>query len=154
MAGYLEEYGVADERRNRIIRWIVIVVAVVGILGVPLYLLHPLFSGWWQVRTFMGDLRRADYHAAYRVWGCSPQPCSGYSFEDFMADWGPKGRFAGAANGSIQKVRPCGGGTIVVVAWPKDSQTLWYQPSDHSLTFWPWGGCPAHFTAPEQAPAP
>jgi len=40
------------------------------------------------------------------------------------------------------------------VEWPGDNQTLWYQSSDSSLTFWPWGGCPAHFTAPDQTAAP
>ena len=101
----------------------------------------------------MSDLRGHDYPAAYRGWGCS-KPCDGYSFQDFMADWGPQGRFAGAAAGSIKKVRPCGEGTVVVVDWPGDNQTLWYRSADSSLTFWPWGGCPAHFTAPDQSAAP
>jgi hypothetical protein len=160
MAGYLEEYGVADERRSRVVRRIVISAGVAAI-GVVLYLALPLLSmlvpplspGWWHVRSFMSDLRRHDYQAAYREWGCG-RPCQDYSFQDFMADWGAQGRFSGAVAGSIKKVRPCGAGTIVVIDWPGDNQTLWYQPADGSLTFWPWGGCPAHFTAPDQSAAP
>jgi hypothetical protein len=160
MAGYLEEYGVADARRSRVMRWIVVSVGAVGIVVVlyfalPLLsmLVPPLSPGWWHVRTFMSDLRRHDYQAAYRDWGCA-RGCPDYTFNDFVGDWGAQGRFAGAATGSIRKVRPCGGGTVVVVDWPGDNQTLWYRPSDRSLTFWPWGGCPAHFAAPGQATAP
>ncbi|HEY1207570.1 MAG: hypothetical protein ABSH46_05075 [Bryobacteraceae bacterium] len=160
MAGYLEDYGVADERRSRVVRRIVISVGVVAI-GVVLYLALPLLSmlvpplapGWWHVRTFLGDLRRHDYQAAYREWGCA-RPCQDYSLQDFMADWGPRGSYAGAAAGSIRKVRPCGEGTVVAIDWPGDNQTLWYNSADSSLTFWPWGGCPAHFTAPDQTSAP
>jgi hypothetical protein len=160
MAGYLEEYGVADERRSRVVRRIA-VSAGVAAACVVLYLLLPILSmlvpplspGWWHVRTFMRDLRRHDYSAAYREWGCT-RPCQDYSFADFMGDWGPQGRFAGAAAGSIRKVRPCGGGTIVAIDWPGDNQILWYRPADSSLTFWPWGGCPAHFAAPDQTTAP
>lgn len=160
MAGYLEEYGVADERRSRVVRRIFISAGVVAVCGVvylalPLLsmLIPPLSPGWWHVRSFMSDLQRHDYAAAYRQWGCT-RPCDGYSYQDFMADWGPKGQYAGAATGSIKKVRPCGDGTVVVVEWPGDNQTLWYRSTDSSLTFWPWGGCPAHFTAPDQTAAP
>jgi hypothetical protein len=160
MAGYLEEYGVADERRSRVMRRIVIAggVAIAGVivyLALPMLsmLVPPLSPGWWHVRSFMSDLRRHDYQAAYRAWGCT-QPCSAYTFQDFMVDWGQQGRFAGAASGSIQKVRPCGDGTVVVIDWKGDNQTLWYRPVDKSLTFWPWGGCPAHFAAPDQSAAP
>ncbi len=160
MAGYLEEYGVADERHARLMRRILIsvgcVFAALGLyLALPLLsmLVPPLAPGWWHVRTFMSDLRRHDYRAAYRTWGCV-QPCPSYAFADFMEDWGPQGRYAAAPTGSIRRVRPCGGGTVVVLDWPGDSQTLWYRPSDRKLTFWPWGGCPAHFDAPNQTAAP
>jgi hypothetical protein len=160
MPGYLEDYGVADERRSRFFRWLWIaggaaLAATLLYFALPLMsmLIPPLAPGWWHVRAFLGDLQRHDYQAAYRGWGCA-QPCPAYSFQDFMSDWGPQGRLAGAAAGSIQKVRPCGGGTMVTVGWKGDREILWFQPSDKSLTFWPWGGCPAHFTAPAQTAAP
>ncbi len=160
MAGYLEDYGVADERRSRVMRWILIsggavLLIVVVYFALPLLsmLIPPLSPGWWHTRTFLTDLRQHDYRAAYREWGCG-EPCKDYSFDDFMGDWGPKGRFAGAATGTIRKVRPCGGGTVVAIDWQGDSQVLWYRPADHSLTFWPWGGCPAHFEAPGSTTAP
>jgi hypothetical protein len=161
MAGYLEEYGVADERRVRVIRRIVIAVGAVAV-GFGVYLLLPILSilvpplspGWWHVRTFLSDLRRHDYQAAYHDFGC-PAACSAYAFDDFMSDWGPQGRLAGAASGSIKKVRPCDDGHIVVIGWQGGhDQILWYHPKDRSLIFWPWSGCPARFAAPDQTVAP
>jgi hypothetical protein len=160
MAGYLEEYGVADARRARIVRRIAVAVGAV-VIAFGIYLLLPILSmlvpplspGWWHVRAFLSDLERQDYHAAYRDFGC-PAACSAYSYDDFLTDWGPKSS-VGAAPGSIKKVRPCGEGTIVVIGWPgREARTLWYRASDRSLTSWPWGGCPAHFAAPDQATAP
>ena len=160
MPGYLEDYGVSDERRGRVMRWLLIsggaaLVVVIVYFSLPLLsmAIPPLSPGWWHVRTFVSHLSGHDYQAAYRDWGCAT-PCKDYPFSDFMADWGPQGHFGGAAAGSIRKVRPCGGGTVVIVDWKGDSQTLWYKPDDHSLTFWPWGGCPAHFEAPGNTTAP
>ncbi len=150
MAGYLEEYGASDERRSRVIRWLVISVAAAFVLGIGFYLTYPLFSGYFHVRGFVGDLRRHDYRAAYRDWGCAT-PCPDYSFDEFMKDWGPKSHFGDAASAGVSaKVRPCGGGVIVRVHGSgPDITRVWYKPEDHTLTFWPWQGCPNRIEAPE-----
>jgi len=152
MAGYLEEYGVADERRSRVMRRIVIAggVAIAGVivyLALPMLsmLVPPLSPGWWHVRSFMSDLRRTTtrppigrgLHAAVL----------GLYLSRFHGGLGPAGTVCGRGVRVHPKVRPCGDGTVVVIDWKGDNQTLWYRPVDKSLTFWPWGGCPAHFAA-------
>src|SRR5690242_21741163 len=92
MPGYLDQYGAGEEQRNRIIiRSIVTMVAVVIVSALAWYLLKNHHQEA-VVKTFVEDLRRSDYQAAYRDWGCTTQkPCSDYSFDKFMEDWGPKG---------------------------------------------------------------
>ncbi len=154
MAGYLEEYGVADERRNRVIKWLVILVGSGLVIGFVLYLSLPLAIGWWTVRGFMNDLRRQDLPAAYRAWGCA-QPCKDYSYNEFLRDWGPKSEFADPAKAKLGGVWPCGGGVIVTVRDPKGQpQKLWYRPDDGSLSFWPWQGCPSRIEAPQGPTSP
>jgi hypothetical protein len=155
MAGYLDEYGVADERRSRVLRWIVISVLVAGFLTLFVYLTLPLASGWWHVHTFVGDLRQRDYQAAYRAWGCA-KPCPEYSFQEFLKDWGPKSDYANAEKVKVGGVRPCGGGIIVSVSRPNAPVLrVWYKPEESSLTFWPWQGCPSRIEAPATtSPAP
>ena len=84
MPGYLDQYGAGEEERNRlIIRSIVAVVVVVVVTALGWYLLknHHQES---VVKTFLGDVRRGDYQAAYRDWGCtSAKPCSDYTFDKF-----------------------------------------------------------------------
>lgn len=155
MSGYLEEYGVSDEHRARVIRWIVISAAVAGILALALYFTLPLAQGWWHVRTFVDHLRRHDYQAAYRDWGCA-KPCQEYSYAEFLKDWGPNSGFADAAKAKVGGARPCGGGVIVKVSEPgARTARLWYRPGDGTLTFWPWEGCPSRIEAPPNpSPAP
>jgi hypothetical protein len=155
MAGYLEEYGVADARRAKLIRWSVIAVLAAAVLAGVLYFFLPIFRAKSQVRTLLGHLSRHDYQAAYRAWGCR-QPCRDYSFQEFLRDWGPKSAFANASEVQVLKARPCGNGIIVSLALGGGWETwLQYRPSDQTLSFWPWHGCPAKFEAPAgAAPAP
>jgi hypothetical protein len=157
MAGYLEGYGIADERRSKTIRWIVIsavLLAVIAGLGFWFLRTYPAKK---QVRAFLDDLKRHDYQAAYRDWGCA-QSCPDYNFNSFLRDWGPGSPFANAEAADIRKARYCDtGGTIVTVAAPKgDPVFLWYQRDSHSLGFAPWEGiCSPHIPAPTSpAPAP
>ena len=156
MAGYLEEYGVADERRTRVIRWLVISAAVLVIGALVLYFTLRTWPAQRQVRAFLGDLSRQDYRAAYRDWGCA-QPCRDYPFDQFLEDWGPKSGFANASAATIKRSRYCStGGVIVTLLAPKGEDVyLWYQGSDGTLGFAPWQGlCNPHVPAPTSAPAP
>ncbi|HVW85077.1 MAG TPA: hypothetical protein VHB50_10375, partial [Bryobacteraceae bacterium] len=89
MPGYLDQYGAGEERRNRIIiRSLVGLVTAVVIAGLSWYVLKNRHQES-VVKTFLDALRRHDYQAAYRDWGCTAEkPCTGYSFEKFLGDWG------------------------------------------------------------------
>jgi hypothetical protein len=154
MAGYLEHYGVSDAQRSRVIRWIVTSVAVAGITSLVLYFTLRTLPAKQQVGVFLDDLKRHDYKAAYRDWGCA-QGCSDYVFASFMRDWGPQSDFADAADARIRKSRFCNTGVIVTVAPPKgENVALWYQRSNGTLGFAPWPVCAEHIPAPVSAPAP
>ena len=61
MAGYLDNYGAADARREKIIRTLVIsaiVIAVVG--GVMMFVFHN-YRQEQQVKRFFGYLAARDY---------------------------------------------------------------------------------------------
>src|SRR5438552_3381939 len=89
MPGYLDQYGAGEEQRNRIIiRSVVALITVVILTSLGWYLLKNHHQEG-VVKTFLSDVRRGDYQAAYRDWGCAdPKACSGYSFEKFTGDWG------------------------------------------------------------------
>ncbi len=91
MPGYLDQYGAGEERRNRIIAVSIISVLTLAVLTALGWYLLRNHHQEGVVKTFLADLRRGDYQGAYRDWGCTPQmPCSGYAFDKFMQDWGPK----------------------------------------------------------------
>ena len=158
MAGYLDDYGAGDERRERrnrslLIAGIAIVVALIGwwflygwdksevvrephIARLVQKLRHHSQEG--EVRQFLELLRNHQYEQAYKVWGVS----SDYPFNKFMEDWGsqrPIGSF------EITRSRSCGSGVVVTVALQQDQQTnLWVQNADRTIGFSPFeAGCPA-----------
>jgi hypothetical protein len=90
MAGYLDQYGAGEERRNRIIiRSVLAVIAVAVVSTLTWYLLlnHHQEA---VVRDFIAALKRGDTRGAYRIWGCGgSNQCRGYEYEKFVKDWGP-----------------------------------------------------------------
>ena len=96
MGGYLEAYGAGEERRVRRVRLLkisLIVLVCASILGAVLYAVFKNHAEERQVKTFIEALRKPDYQAAYRMWGCNEShPCRDYSFDKFMEDWGPQKR--------------------------------------------------------------
>jgi hypothetical protein len=155
MAGYLEDYGVADERRSRVIRWIVISAVSAAVIGIVGYFVLRTYPAKRQVGVFLSDLARHDYQAAYRDWGCGGG-CPDYSFQSFMRDWGPGSVFANASDARIMKTRFCDAGVIVTLAPAKGTDVpLWYQRSNGTLGFAPWPVCAPHIPAPTSpTPAP
>jgi hypothetical protein len=162
MAGYLDQYGAGDERREKRNRWILIG----GGIALLLLFLWFFFFVWDKteilrvqslarlaqvlrnhhqedrVKDFVGLLQRKDYQAAYAMWGCTAaQPCKSYPFTEFMKDWGP----AGARNLNsyhIARSRSCGNGVIVTVDFgPNQEDALWVQRKDLTLGFSPFPVC-------------
>jgi hypothetical protein len=146
MPGYLDQYGAGEEERNRlIIRSIAAAVAVVAVTSLGWYLLknHHQES---VVKTFLGDVRRGDYQAAYRDWGCmAAKPCSGYDFDKFSEDWGAKAKDGAPDPGilGISDSESCNNGVLLTVAVNATRQErLWVDKGGDAISFAPYAICP------------
>jgi hypothetical protein len=148
MPGYLDQYGAGEERRNRIIiRSLVGLVTAVVIAGLSWYVLKNRHQES-VVKTFLDALRRHDYQAAYRDWGCTAEkPCTGYSFEKFLGDWGT------GASGSSDAPDPailgltdsesCNNGVLLTVEVNRErAEKLWVDRASDSISFAPYPICP------------
>ena len=136
---YLDEYGVADARREKILKVLAVslVVSVVG--GGCLFFWFKNYFEERQVREFLSRLQSQDYAAAYELWGCSVEvPCRHYSYQDFLEDWGPAsaigkverfrlGRSTELDNGVIVEIEV--NGRLEPELWVgKDNQTVGFSP--------------------------
>ena len=91
MGSYLQEYGAGEERRNRVIRNIILSVIAVLILWWVLYLIFHNYPAKQTVKHFLNEVNGQKYQQAYADWGCSATtPCPNYDFHRFMDDWGVK----------------------------------------------------------------
>jgi hypothetical protein len=156
MAGYLDQYGAGDERRERRNRWFIIA----GIAAVVVLIFGWFLYGWdksevvrephiarlvqkirhssqeGEIRQFLDAIRARQFEAAYKIWG----PNKDYPFNKFMEDWGqrPVGAF------EITRSRTCGSGVVITVDLKGQEENLWVQNSDRTIGFSPFaGGCPA-----------
>ena len=150
MPGYLDQYGAGEEERNRIvIRSVISVIAIVIVGALSWYLLKNHHEEG-VVKNFVDALRRGDYQAAYRDWGCTAQkPCSAYSFDSFMGDWG-----AGAKNNTppdpsvigITDSESCNTGVLLTVSVNSTrTEKLWVDKGgggNDAISFAPYPICP------------
>lgn len=152
MAEFLEGYGEADAKRERIVKRIVWSVVVLAVLG---------GAGWWffrdfreqqAVRRFVSLLEKQDWDGAYRMWGCDPaNPCRDYSKEKFLEDWGPKGVYTRKGALKLESKRSCETGIIQYVVYgggEDDVVYLYVQRADLTLSFAPWPVCNPRWQAP------
>jgi hypothetical protein len=101
-------------------------------------------------RLFLDEVVAGDLPSAYRTWKAS----SGYTFEDFTGDWGPKGQYGPVKSYAIYAVsrRANASGVVVTVevspyaplpdgSDPKSRSnkvvSLWIESSDQSMSFAP-----------------
>jgi hypothetical protein len=146
MAGYLANYGIGDEQREKIIRRLIIIAIVVLVAAGVLYFFLKNYRQEQQARTFFQLLEKHDYTAAYAMWGCTEaKPCRDYPFKNFMDDWGPQSPRAKIDTYHIKKSRSCGSGVILTVDFGKNQaeEKLWVEKDDLTIGFSPWPGCPA-----------
>jgi len=144
MAGYLDQYGVAEAKREGRVKKIVLTVAAVVVLAAVGYF---TFRTWGQERVvnqFLATLSRKDYQAAYRMWGCTPEtPCKFYDLEKFDEDWGPKSSYANADKAKIDAIDYCDAGVVFDLTFPgADPVALWVERSTNIISFAPWPQCP------------
>jgi hypothetical protein len=144
MAGYLDQYGAGEERREKITKAVVLSVLAVLIVGGLLYAIFQNYPEERQAGRFFDLLRSGDYQAAYALWGCvkpDSRACRDYPFTDFMKDWGPDAVKVSA--GSVLDGESCGTGVIVEVdAGQAGDKKLWVERDTRFLGFPPFERCP------------
>jgi len=146
MSGYLDYFSTTEarrERREKIIKRVSVALVILVILGGVLYLKFRNYQEEQRVKTFLQLLENKDYEAAYVLWGCTEaKPCPGYSFEKFLADWGPEGVHPTVSAARITRTRSCKEGIIQTLSFPQgDEVWLWVSRSDKTIGYSPWPGC-------------
>lgn len=144
MAGYLDTYGVQDEKREKLWKRIAIISAAALIAGLALFFFFRNFREERAAKNFLDLLRAHNYQQAYQLWGCTPQsPCRDYSFQKFMEDWGPNGEYKDVNAVRFTTVDACGQGVVLTVQYPNaEPFGLWVERSTKILGFAPWPRCP------------
>jgi hypothetical protein len=151
MPGYLDQYGAGEERRNQIIVRSIVSVLVIFIVSLLGWYLLKNHHQEGVVKTFLDAVRRGDYQTAYREWGCTPEkPCTGYSFNKFMEDWGGKSAAVSAPDPGVLGItdsESCSTGVLVTVTVNASRQEkLWVDKDTakerDAINFAPYPICP------------
>lgn len=144
MAGYLDEYGVADARREQHVKRIAIGLMIVVLVGLGVFFFFRNRAEERAMDRFLAALRDKRYQEAYAMWGCTPQtPCPYYSPERFTEDWGPSGNYKSAERMKIENVDACDTGVVFDVSYPgSDDQGLWVERKTKFISYAPWARCP------------
>ena len=141
MAGYLDTYGVADQRRERIVKTSLISVVSAVIIAAILYFSLRTHSQKRVMDQFFADLQRHDYTGAYKLWGC-PEQCRLYPMDKFLEDWGPSGKYSSTSALKIEHVDYCDTGVVFDVVYPNDEFGLWVNRSTDYVSFFDTPRCP------------
>lgn len=152
MPGYLEGYGAGEERRERIVKRILVVAAILLVAGGTLYVIFRNYREVQQAKLFFELLRKQDFEAAYRLWGCTEPgapPCRDYPMEKFMEDWGPQSTHSDLSALQFTKTRGCRTGVILEVDFGQDEpEYLWVDRGTRFIGFAPWPVCNPRLPAP------
>lgn len=141
MAGYLDQYGAGEERRENIVKKALIAFAAAAVLAVVLFFVFHNFRQEQRVKQFFSLLAAHDFKGAYGLWGCTDaRPCAGYPFSTFMQDWGPTA--GDPARFRITHSKSCGSGVILNVDFGSQEQILWVERNNLAMSFSPFPGCP------------
>jgi hypothetical protein len=148
--GYLADYGKSGLRREKVWKWLFVILGLLILGGITEYFL-TLYGTYnlrdirpqWQARRFFSALEAKNYDEAYRLWGCTAAaPCRDYSKQKFLEDWGAQSPRAAIAKRQVKAVRHCETGIIEVMdLGPDDPLNLYVDRKDLSLSFAPWPVC-------------
>jgi len=140
MASYLDQYGAGEEKRERIMKWLILAALILAIFGPLGYYLFKNHSQEGEVRKFLALLRANDPKSAYADWGCTDaKPCPGYPYNKFLEDWGPNANIASAR---ITDSETCNAGVIITVDKSDRQEKLWVEKDSTALGFSPFPACP------------
>jgi|KBSMisStaDraftv2_1062788.scaffolds.fasta_scaffold124015_2 hypothetical protein len=91
MGAYLQNYGAGEDRRNRVVKFLILGVLTAVVLAIVAYFFFHNRSEEKTVEHFLAQVNAHDYKDAYVTWGCTEaSPCRNYDFGRFLEDWGPK----------------------------------------------------------------
>jgi len=150
MAGYLDQYGAGEERRNRIVaRSIIGAIALAIVASLGWYLLKNHHQEG-VVKKFISEIKQGNYDAAYQAWGCSAQkPCPGYSQGTLMEDWGGASKDPSKSSPpdptvlGITDSESCNNGVLLTVQVnAKREEKLWVDKDSDAINFAPYPICP------------
>jgi len=136
---YLEEYGVADARRERRIKRALVAVFTLLVVSGFLYFWFKNYREEQRVKEFLSLLERGDYPAAYRLWGCRVEsPCPNYDYNGFLEDWGPSSEIGKLRSYDLIRSREQGSGVaITLVINGRPPTELWVEKKDGIIGFAP-----------------
>lgn len=137
---YLSQYGVADYRREKVLKFMVVSLVICSIVGGSLFLLFKNYLEERQVKRFLSHLQSENYAVAYRLWGCSvSMPCDHYSYEDFLEDWGPNSPIGKIENFRLGRSNKLENGVIVEIEINGQSEPeLWVEENTGAIGFSPY----------------
>ena len=143
MAGYLDNYGAAEERRAKIARPIALwggsALGVALVLWFVFHFVIPNRGEQLEEGLHFPLLGAQNYKQAYAMWGCTDEkPCPDYPLASFMRDWGTQAVPPGAFE--VLDGESCGSGVIVDADGGKaGDKRIWVESKDGSLSFPPPG---------------
>ncbi len=140
MASYLEDYGEAQARRSRKLRWLILTPLIVILIATVAYFKFRDYSEYKRAANFLDLLKKKDYKSAYALWGCTDQkPCPQYAFDKFMEDWGPSSPMRNPDQARISGKKGCKTGVINFVQVPgQEDVQLWVDRRTGEIGFAPW----------------
>ena len=142
MNNYLDNYGVADARRERRTKRILWSVLTICVVGGALWFFFRNFREEGRVKEFLTLLERQDYKTAYTLWGCTEAtPCRDYKFDRFLQDWGPQSDAGNVAAIERAKVKSCDGGIIQTLQVKGQEVNLYVDRATLTIGFSPWPVC-------------
>jgi hypothetical protein len=145
------DYG-AEEPKSRTRRYIISGIALALLIAAGFWYVLRYTAEKHTVERFMNAVAAGDSQQAYQIW----HPHPGFSYQDFISFWGPKGYYSPIKTYRIEsaEVPPKGGSGVVVTVeisgynpFPKPDETIkfaqnrevqiWVERSDQSLSFPP-----------------
>lgn len=142
MNNYLDNYGVADARREKRTKRILYSLLTIAVVGATLWFLFRNYREEAKIKEFLALLQKQDYKTAYGMWGCTEAtPCRDYKFESFLRDWGPQSDAGNAGAITREKVKTCTGGIIQVLKVKGQEVNLYVDRTTLLIGFAPWPVC-------------
>lgn len=142
MGSYLDNYGVKDAKRERLIKRILLSLLTVMVVSVTLWFFFRDYREEGRIRDFLAALQRKDFPAAYEMFGCSQaNPCRDYGYERFLEDWGPNSAAADPSAIQREKVKSCDHGIIQVLKVKGEEIILYVDRENLTVNFSPWPVC-------------